>query len=216
MGNLESFAVYHAPRLGRRSTGSMQRDLARHSVVRNPAEKCDFRSRRDLERSGEEAFPARAPVLTFSIMQAYGLTPDPAPLAQPLLDSEIHLAEARARRLTRPSVAPLAAEAIAGVIAGLATGGMAGPLGAVVGAFLGGAIGVGTGVALGILQTVHHVHDERLDADIGVLGGEVGAGEQAGLEYPPSILGLYSAGSAASAFVGMTTAPSEGPMQEPT
>jgi len=132
-----------------------------------------------------------------------------------LWESELHLAEARATRLTRPSLLPLATEAIAGAAAGAATGVWCGPMGAFIGAVIGSVMGLGTGIALGTSDRVRGSHEADLDRDLGVVGGEIGAGSAAGLEYPPAILGLYSAGSVASAFTGHDHAMSEGPMQEP-
>jgi hypothetical protein len=149
----------------------------------------------------------------FVIMQAPEI-PDSAEQAR-LLASESHLAEARARQLTRPSLAPFATDALAGVAAGIATGAWCGPLGAVIGAFVGGVMGLGTGLALGVSDHTRDTHDAELDRAIGVGGGDMGAGEGAGLEYPPAILGLYSASSVASTFTGHEHAMSEGPMQEP-
>lgn len=77
--------------------------------------------------------------------------------------SEMHLAEARAARLTRPTLAPLATDAIAGAAAGVATGVWCGPLGAVIGAFVGGVMGLGTGIALGSSERVRAAHEEALD-----------------------------------------------------
>src|SRR5262249_52807642 len=129
--------------------------------------------------------------------------------------SEVHLAEQRAQRLTRPSILPLATEALAGAAAGVATGVWCGPFGMGVGAVVGGGVGRGAGIASGVSASVRFAHEAALDRDIGVFDNEIGAGEFAGLEYPPAILGLYSAGSVASAFTGHEHAMSEGPMQEP-
>src|SRR5262249_4524875 len=103
----------------------------------------------------------------------------------------------------------------AGAAAGLATGVWCGPFGMVVGAVVGGVMGLGAGIASGVSASVRFAHEVRLDQDIGVFDNEIGAGQFAGLDYPPAILGLYSAGSVASAFTGREHAMSEGPMQEP-
>ena len=137
------------------------------------------------------------------------------PLYEPLLLTPSDLAEMRARELTRPSVAPVIADLLAGLAAGAASGLVAGPAGLAVGAVLGGALGLSGGLGLEFARVIAKEHDERLDRDLGVLDGEVGAGKGAGLEYSPAILGLYSSGSVAGALVGRESPPSEGPMQEP-
>ena len=137
------------------------------------------------------------------------------PTYQPLLLTPSDLAEMRAKELTRPSVAPVIADVLAGLAAGAVSGLVAGPAGLVVGAALGSALGLSAGLGLEFARVIAKEHDERLDRDLGVLDGEVGAGRGAALEYPPAILGLYSAGSVASALVARESPPSEGPMQEP-
>ncbi|HEY2514268.1 MAG TPA: hypothetical protein VGI39_25550 [Polyangiaceae bacterium] len=134
---------------------------------------------------------------------------------EPLLLTPSDLAEMRAKEMTRPSAAPVIADVLAGLVAGAASGLVAGPAGLVVGAALGGALGLSAGLGLEFARVLAKEHDNRLDRDLGVLEGEVGAGVVAGLEYPPAILGLYSSGSVASALVGRESPPSEGPMQEP-
>jgi hypothetical protein len=116
------------------------------------------------------------------MMHESGSMTDPVLRDRSLSASEVHLAEARVRQLTCPSVAPFVTDALAGAIAGTVAGGLAGPLGALIGAIVGGAMGFGTGAALEVRQEIARVHDERLDRDIGVIGGDVGAGPGGGFE----------------------------------
>ena len=104
--------------------------------------------------------------------------------------------------------APLAASEVSlGVISGAVIGSMAGLPGAVVGAVIGGAAG-----AIGAVVSSADAHrkdarDERLDAEIGVSGGEMGAPN---LKHPPSERGAYSV-AASGAGGGGTAVPAEGP-----
>jgi phage tail tape-measure protein len=67
------------------------------------------------------------------------------------------------------------AGAIAGEVAGGVLGSAAGPAGAVAGMVVGAAVGALVGEVLDHEATRAHVHDEELDEDIGVRGGNLGA-----------------------------------------
>jgi hypothetical protein len=99
---------------------------------------------------------------------------------------------------------------LSGALAGAAVGALAGPPGAVAGAVIGGVVGVLAGVALENQSADEAVRNAKLDDEIGVNGGEMGAPN---LEHPPAIRGTYSA--AASGMDGSSDAPAEGPMQSP-
>jgi len=101
--------------------------------------------------------------------------------------------------------------AVAGAIAGAALGAAAGPPGAVVGAIIGSVVGAVTGAGLDAQSTVDTAHERKLDEEIGVIGGEIGAPN---LKHPPAKLGAYSSASAGAGASSDST-PAEGPMSEP-
>jgi len=74
----------------------------------------------------------------------------------------------------RASQLPAALELLSGAAAGAATGSIAGPVGAVTGAVIGGAIGAAAAVVLRRSDARAAAHDAELDADIGVIGGDLG------------------------------------------
>ncbi len=117
---------------------------------------------------------------------------------------------ARARAATqrrRHEVEGLAA----GAVAGAALGSIAGPPGAIVGAVLGGLVGAVGGVVMDEAAVDRLVIDRRLDAEIGVSGGELGAPN---LLHPPSVRGTFSPASS-GAGESSGSAPAEGPAQAP-
>lgn len=65
--------------------------------------------------------------------------------------------------------------AIAGEVAGGVLGSAAGPAGAIAGMVMGAAAGALVGEVLDGESTRAHVHDEELDAEIGVSGGDLGS-----------------------------------------
>ncbi len=69
-----------------------------------------------------------------------------------------------------------------GAIAGAVIGASAGPPGAVAGAILGGVAGVMAGAVLDSESARRSAHASELDAEIGVVGGEIGAPN---LQHPP-------------------------------
>src|SRR5262249_17884967 len=96
--------------------------------------------------------------------------------------SAMSRAEKRIREMTRPSYATVVVTMVAGAIAGGTTGIMAGPLGAAIGAGIGATMGVAAGITIQFMDTLRRRHDSRLDRDIGVDGGDLGAGR--GLTHP--------------------------------
>ena len=113
-------------------------------------------------------------------------------------------------RLSRPNAATIETATLVGAVTGLATGALAGPIGALAGGWLGSAVGTVTGVALDEQQSRERKVAEKLDEDMGVIGGDIGA---AAPNLPPARIGAFSAGSAG---VGRPheAGPSEGPMQD--
>ena len=102
------------------------------------------------------------------------------------------------------------AATIVGAITGLATGALGGPIGALAGGWLGSAIGTFTGVALDEEQSRVREATAKLDADVGVIGGDIGAADP---NAPPARIGAFSSGSAGVAPPRLG-GPSEGPMQD--
>ena len=99
----------------------------------------------------------------------------------------------------------------AGALAGAVVGAVAGPPGVVAGAIIGGIVGTVTGAVLDAEALRKAAHNEELDAEIGVTGGDLGAPN---LEHPPAKVGAFSS---ASTGVGAPAdeEPAEGPMQTP-
>ena len=85
------------------------------------------------------------------------------------------------------------AEVPLGVMAGAALGAFAGPVGMVAGA-VGGSI-VGAVLAIGHNRQIHleAMEEERVDRELGVIGGDIGAPTLS--HPPPSYGGLYSSSS---------------------
>ncbi|WP_394847697.1 hypothetical protein LZC95_09565 [Pendulispora brunnea] len=75
------------------------------------------------------------------------------------------------------SDASLAAGAISGAAAGISVGAFAGPSGAMIGAVLGGAVGVAAGRAIEVRTAIADAEQDRLDEEIGIIGGDLGAGD---------------------------------------
>ncbi len=97
-----------------------------------------------------------------------------------------------------------------GALVGAAMGAIGGPIGIVAGALLGG---IAAGISAEAVQedTVRENREnEKLDEEIGVIGGDLGAPN---LKHPPAARGTYSAASAGSHTPSLT--PAEGPMSAP-
>jgi len=99
----------------------------------------------------------------------------------------------------------------AGALAGATFGSAAGPPGIAAGAVIGGVAGVISGAALDSESSRQVARLRELDAEIGVIGGDLGAPN---LEHPPAKRGAYLS---ASAGVDSSSgeAPAEGAMQVP-
>lgn len=89
-----------------------------------------------------------------------------------------------------------------GAAAGAAAGAIAGPPGIVAGAILGAVAGAATTEALAESDEDKEAHEAKLDREIGVTGGNMGAS----MMTMPARIGAYSAGSAG---VGAPEAPNE-------
>src|SRR5262245_5437381 len=103
-----------------------------------------------------------------------------------------------------------------GAVSGAGLGAMAaGPPGAVTGAIVGGAMGVTSGWAADAHAVEAAERDKRLDAEIGVSNGTIGAPN---LEHPPARVGALSAESAGAARERGPTSPvdAQGPISPPT
>src|SRR5438045_514306 len=104
--------------------------------------------------------------------------------------------------------APKALCGTVGAISGALLGGLAGPAGAVAGALIGAGMGALSSVAFENVAAKHDAHDEKLDRDIGIAEGDIGA---PGLRHPlPKVDAISSASAGADSSAG--TAPSEGPI----
>jgi hypothetical protein len=101
--------------------------------------------------------------------------------------------------------------AVAGAAAGASVGAMAGPPGIAAGAAVGAIAGAMAERAVRRDGDEHATEDARLDAEIGVSGGDLGAPN---LRHPPARVGAYSS---ASLGVGQRGGrqPAEGPIPEP-
>ena len=99
---------------------------------------------------------------------------------------------------------------LAGAVAGAATGAVAGPVGVIAGGVIGTVAGALAGAALSDDDVVHSQRDHKLDEEIGVTKGDLGA---ASPNQPKATRGTYSAASSGAGGSGGAT-PSEGPLQE--
>jgi hypothetical protein len=104
------------------------------------------------------------------------------------------------------------AEGVAGgMVAGAALGAVAGPPGIVTGAVIGAAAGALSALVLDRDGGERAERTGKLDDEIGVSAGELGAPN---LKHPPAKTGAYSGGSAGAAATS-GEGPAEGPMQTP-
>jgi phage tail tape-measure protein len=99
---------------------------------------------------------------------------------------------------------------VAGAVAGAAVGAAAGPPGIAAGAAIGAVAGAIAGRALGEDAERRSEHDRKLDEEIGVTDGTLGAPN---LQHPPAERGAYSGASAGVTSDGGQ--PAEGPIQVP-
>ncbi len=117
------------------------------------------------------------------------------------------------RKQKRAHVVHEAEGAASGAVAGAVLGAAAGPIGIVAGAVLGGAAGAAAASALENDATRKAARTRKLDEEIGVSGGELGAPN---LKHPPARVGAYSAVSAGVATTGDDDEePAEGPLSPP-
>lgn len=98
---------------------------------------------------------------------------------------------------------------LGGALAGAAMGIIGGPAGAAVGAVIGGVVGAVTAGVSELNGDDLAAIDRELDADIGVIGGDIGAPN---LKHPPVKAGLFSGASSGAGQMGGAE-PGEGPKQ---
>lgn len=117
---------------------------------------------------------------------------------------------------TRPSGVPVrwawgpaAFGAVIGALGGMALGVLAGPSGLLIGGLLGALGGAGIGDALSTIQDHASLHEERVDEELGIIDGNLGA---ASPDQPPAWIGAYSAGSAGVTRGPFDITPDEGPI----
>ncbi len=101
--------------------------------------------------------------------------------------------------------------AVAGAAAGGIAGALAGPPGMVAGAVVGGAVGALGALALQRTDEEEEATRRRLDAELGISGGDIGAPN---LVHPPARIGAYSAAAMGVSSSGEAEA-AEGPIQAP-
>jgi hypothetical protein len=123
---------------------------------------------------------------------------------------EVQGTEARAERKERREHE--AEGGAAGAVAGGVLGAVGGPPGVVAGMVIGAAAGALAGFAADRESAAHEAEEAKLDREIGVSEGELGAPN---LEHPPATVGTYSGSSTGTASTD-GEAPAEGPMQPPT
>jgi hypothetical protein len=109
----------------------------------------------------------------------------------------------------RSAAAPAVFGAVVGALGGIALGFFAGPVGMLVGGIIGAVGGAGLGDAVSTIEAHRGFHTERVDQELGVVDGNVGA---ASPDQEPALIGAYSMGSAGGAGLGHDTPPDEGPI----
>ncbi len=124
------------------------------------------------------------------------------------------LAKTRKERKSEKRAENVGAGVVSGAIAGAAAGILAGPVGAIAGAAIGGAAGAAAGVALSNEGEREALEEEKLDREIGVTEGSLGAPS---LKHPPAQVGAYSrAATGSSGSEDSDEAPAEGPTPPPS
>jgi phage tail tape-measure protein len=108
---------------------------------------------------------------------------------------------------TTPGLSEFDITALTGAIAGAAVGALAGPPGVVAGTVLGASMGMAAGSVMEHEHEREAEEDKRLDDEIGVTKGDLGA---ASPDLPPARRGTYSAGAAGAGDA--SPVPSDGPM----
>ncbi len=99
-----------------------------------------------------------------------------------------------------------------GAVVGAAIGAVAGPPGAVAGAVVGAIAGAIAGRAVEDGDEARDAEGRKLDREIGVSGGELGAPN---LKHPPAKVGAYSGTSVGIGPAEEDEEPAEGPMEPP-
>ena len=104
-----------------------------------------------------------------------------------------------------------AVAAVAGAAVGATAGAVAGPPGAMAGAAIGAVAGALAERAMELDEEERAAENAKLDAEIGVTKGELGAPN---LKHPPSRVGAFSPASVGVTEGGVRP-PAEGPISEP-
>ena len=115
------------------------------------------------------------------------------------------------RKATRERRAREAKVGAAGALAGAGVGIVGGPPGMLVGAVIGAVAGAIGDAAIERHSATTRAEDARLDAEIGVSGGELGAPN---LHHPAAKVGAWS-GASASSGDSDREEPAEGPIEPP-
>lgn len=98
--------------------------------------------------------------------------------------------------------------AASGAVAGAAIGAFAGPAGMIAGAVIGAAAGAATGAALADDHDAEE-HDQALDEEIGITGGDLGAAKPGAKR---AVRGTFSAGATGAGSSGDESTPADGPI----
>lgn len=104
------------------------------------------------------------------------------------------------------------AAVVLGALSGAAVGIYVGPIGVAIGAVAGAFVGLFAAYGLDRLAHEQAVRDSKLDLELGITGGTLGA---PGLSHPPPRIGSYSAASVGAAGDAFDHAPTEGPFGDP-
>jgi hypothetical protein len=103
------------------------------------------------------------------------------------------------------------ASVVLAALAGAAVGIYVGPIGVAIGAVLGAFVGLFAAYGLDRLAHETAARDSKLDQELGITGGTLGA---PGLSHPPPVYGAYSAASAGAGGSSFDREPAEGPFGE--
>jgi hypothetical protein len=118
----------------------------------------------------------------------------------------------RAAQVRRDRLEHGAEGVAAGAVTGAALGAIAGPPGMAAGAIVGAIAGAAAAMAAEDAVALRELRSEKLDREIGILGGDMGAPN---LSHPAPRFGTYSEASLGVSGAEDALAPAEGPMQPP-
>jgi len=156
-------------------------------------------------------------VLTGKLQERYGLLKDEAEkqanewIAKLAVEMDVEVPGGEAATEKKGRREHEAEGGAAGAVAGGVLGAVGGPPGVVAGAVIGAAAGALAGFAADRESAARETEEAKLDREIGVSDGELGAPN---LEHPPATVGTYSGSSTGTSSTD-GEAPAEGPMQPP-